>query len=632
MDHRYYPRWALWSFFFCHAALVNVLAQEDNYGRCPEWKRLGECVNNPEWMLQECALSCSQEEMIENEQKQAAELPLPSVTETDIFEECEDIHPRCPVWASLGECDAASTEMHQYCAKSCHTCAEMWPNGALAQQKCVDGYELCHSWASQHDQCTTNPIWMHEHCPRSCGLCSNMSLDQLCVDTHKDCAFWATANECILNKSYMVPNCPQSCGGCPNDTDHEKFGAHDLRGEEEEEKKEEEEQQQEDPQEQEDDETQESDGKDMFNYDEHLDDAMKKVVEWTGTVGAKQELEEKYWRRTLLNIVSMREYMINLKKKDLPKEVFQSCLNNHKLCNFWAAVGECEANKGYMTKDCGAACNTCHLLDLKKLCEAHLDQKPAIRAGDLNKIFDKITSSSLPHNNDNTKQLEEKSQMPHYTVSVESRPSMSKATEVSVLMDKSLPPWLLSLDNFLTEEESIQMIQIRDELNNKHFDEDDGESKTTIENKFCGDHNNCRNKNFIQSIHKRIEDILEIPANNSEDFEILEYEVGNYYDMYHDFMQQQVDRKCGPRILTFLIFLNDVGKGGGIHFPALDITVHPKRGRAVLWPTVYNSNPTKKDPRLVHKSLPAEIIKFTATSRIHLYDHVTPYKIGCNEI
>jgi prolyl 4-hydroxylase len=33
------------------------------------------------------------------------------------------------------------------------------------------------------------------------------------------------------------------------------------------------------------------------------------------------------------------------------------------------------------------------------------------------------------------------------------------------------------------------------------------------------------------------------------------------------------------------------------------MTVTPKRGRAVLWPSVYDEDPNRKDPRTVHTAL-----------------------------
>lgn len=93
----------------------------------------------------------------------------------------------------------------------------------------------------------------------------------------------------------------------------------------------------------------------------------------------------------------------------------------------------------------------------------------------------------------------------------------------------------------------------------------------------------------------------------------------------------QRDRQCGPRILTFFLYLSDVEQGGGTNFPQLDITVEAKRGRALLWPSVLDSDPSAKDGRLMHQALEVvEGTKFAANGWIHLYDYVTAQNNGCS--
>ena len=92
-----------------------------------------------------------------------------------------------------------------------------------------------------------------------------------------------------------------------------------------------------------------------------------------------------------------------------------------------------------------------------------------------------------------------------------------------------------------------------------------------------------------------------------------------------------VDRHCGPRILTFFLYLSDVEAGGGTDFPQLDITVEPKKGRALLWPSVLDSSPMSKDNRMFHQALKVEDgTKFAANGWIHMFDYTTPQKTGCN--
>ena len=61
-------------------------------------------------------------------------------------------------------------------------------------------------------------------------------------------------------------------------------------------------------------------------------------------------------------------------------------------------------------------------------------------------------------------------------------------------------------------------------------------------------------------------------------------------------------------MLTVYMYLNDVPAGGGTRFSNshLDLTVMPKEGRVVVWPSVLNANTTAEDLRTFHEALPVE--------------------------
>ncbi len=87
---------------------------------------------------------------------------------------------------------------------------------------------------------------------------------------------------------------------------------------------------------------------------------------------------------------------------------------------------------------------------------------------------------------------------------------------------------------------------------------------------------------------------------------------------------------CGPRILTFFLYLSDVEEGGETSFPQLGISIKPKKGRAVLWPSVLDSNMEEMDMRMIHEAKPVtKGLKYAANTWIHLYDYVTSEKWGC---
>ena len=70
---------------------------------------------------------------------------------------------------------------------------------------------------------------------------------------------------------------------------------------------------------------------------------------------------------------------------------------------------------------------------------------------------------------------------------------------------------------------------------------------------------------------------------------------------------------------------------GGTEFSRLGITVRPKKGRAVLWPQVYNSVPMEMDSRFAHQALPVEEgTKYAFNCWIHMYDFVTAVSKGCH--
>lgn len=105
--------------------------------------------------------------------------------------------------------------------------------------------------------------------------------------------------------------------------------------------------------------------------------------------------------------------------------------------------------------------------------------------------------------------------------------------------------------------------------------------------------------------------------------------------VHHDFIPQQKDRPVGARILTFYIYLNDVEEGGGTNFPHVDpnnkdFAITPKKGRAVLWPSVFSMAPETQDDRTLHQALPVTRgVKYGANAWIHMRDFKNNNAKGC---
>ncbi len=80
---------------------------------------------------------------------------------------------------------------------------------------------------------------------------------------------------------------------------------------------------------------------------------------------------------------------------------------------------------------------------------------------------------------------------------------------------------------------------------------------------------------------------------------------------------------------TFFVYLSVVEEGGGTRFTDLGITVEPKLGRAILWPSVLGSDLRTSEPKTHHEALPVvRGVKLAANLWQHLYDFKTPSQSG----
>jgi prolyl 4-hydroxylase len=104
-----------------------------------------------------------------------------------------------------------------------------------------------------------------------------------------------------------------------------------------------------------------------------------------------------------------------------------------------------------------------------------------------------------------------------------------------------------------------------------------------------------------------------------------------YYSTHHDLIHHHINRQQGFRIFTLYFYLSNVEEGGGTHFPQMNITVTPKKGRAVLWPSVHDHDPNLKDERTEHGALPViKGVKYGANAWIHQRDFKGPNLVGCD--
>jgi hypothetical protein len=284
-----------------------------------------------------------------------------------------------------------------------------------------------------------------------------------------------------------------------------------------------------------------------------------------------------------------------------------NCADKHENCKQYVERGECSINPGWMVVNCPVGCNGCHLREASVRCHMstlNMSSAPALVAGDLNNIFQRLSSDSLGYG------------------------------EVKIL---STRPWIATIDNFLTPTETsalINSVSGWQRSGNKDITNSQGKFMNleshyrTSDSAWCKD--SCDSNPDVKNIVKKIQSLTNIPSNNYEAFQVLKYETGQLYKIHHDSSFSQSKLVCGTRVLTVFLYLSDVEEGGETKFPLLGIEVKPKQGRALIWPGVLNEHPAMIDSRTIHEALPVvKGVKYAANTWIHMYDFKTPNKWGC---
>lgn len=329
--------------------------------------------------------------------------------------------------------------------------------------------------------------------------------------------------------------------------------------------------------------------------------------------------------KTKIRLIEMNQYMYNEFYVNGPHDIRKDCLNRHELCTYWASIGECVANPSYMTIECAPACTSCDQLIFETRCpiEADIDISNTWKVDDLNLMFQNIVNNPY---------YEEQ----YGKIDIILQPGMKPPHKYTELSDS---PWIITIDDFLTPEECDAFIKLGSErgylaskdLGPRKFDGTYHEITSpglTSKNTWCLDE--CYNNTITVNVLQKVVNLTGVPEANLEYLQLLRYEVGQFYQTHHDYVEYHEKRRQGVRILTVYFYLNDVESGGGTNFPLLNVTVMPKRGRVLVWPSVLNENPSAKDVRTDHQALPVlRGQKYGANTWLHLRDYQTPYKSRC---
>jgi len=450
-----------------------------------------------------------------------------------------------------------------------------------------DLYPDCSTWVDL-GECHLYYEYMFEHCTESCVTgedlgtigyfleekeklddneeeddCVNVQDSDLYISTTcEELAHWG---ECHLNRRYMRENCAKSCLYClPTDVKTFEIGVG------------------------------------------------QKIMK-------KHRYEEEHIKETLKVIAATNDYMsTEVMENDVFASIRRSCYNEGEYCASMAALGFCErfeSNEYYyfMMTNCAPACQTCEILELITLCTPDEDDN-VFKIDDLDMMFRRIVGEDAPV---------EDTTLPEYVPVIHSRPAHQPVSSEDH-NNPILGPWVVTLDNFLSDEECDHLIEIGYTNENKEgFEEYD--SYDTSLNSLC--ESGCYNDPVVKSINQRMSAITGIPECNSEYLQMLKYVAGRTYD--REYSRDSYETMPGPTVVTVFLFLNDVRKGGEIRFDSLagnsdtSLVIQPKKGTALIWPGVQN-DPSHWDWRTSQYSLPVTRgVKYGVQASFHLrsYDH-----------
>ena len=260
------------------------------------------------------------------------------------------------------------------------------------------------------------------------------------------------------------------------------------------------------------------------------------------------------------------------------------CHDSHDECSEWAIAGECTKNDAFMASDCTFSCGFCGV-SYAPQCRRDARMKPAAIPGTIDATFERAIRA-----------------FPQYGATLLKR-----------------DPWILHFEHFLSPKEVDKLLPKAGHNFERSLAGDGVTPVRTSATSWCNVAY-CLDDPFLQQVRSRIANVTRVPWEYAEHLQTLKYLPGQFYREHHD---QNAPRNSawGPRLYTFFIYLSDVEAGGETRFTRLNISVTPRKGSAILWPSVLSEDPFVTDERTYHEAVTVDKgIKFSANFWIHMYE------------
>ncbi len=193
--------------------------------------------------------------------------------------------------------------------------------------------------------------------------------------------------------------------------------------------------------------------------------------------------------------------------------------------------------------------------------------------------------------------------------------------KIHVAMRMTKPDVVL-LDNFMTHEECDAFCELSKSTLTKSTVVDDatGDSVNHEHRISLGTYFTLGQNDLVKKIEARIAEVTGTPVPNGEGIQILNYAGCGEYRPHFDYFPDNAGGRVhtahgGQRIMTVIMYLNDVKAGGATILPDINLNVYPKKGSALYF-SYFNSK-GQVDPSTLHGGAPVvEGEKWIATKWI----------------
>ena len=203
----------------------------------------------------------------------------------------------------------------------------------------------------------------------------------------------------------------------------------------------------------------------------------------------------------------------------------------------------------------------------------------------------------------------------------------------------SSDPLVETYDNFISDKECSHFIEISKQHFKRALVAADNRKKGTISDGRTNQNTwiSHDHDEITSSVAKRIADLVEMPLQNAERFQVIYYDKSEQYKRHYDSWEHNNSEKTlrcmkygGARVITSLCYLNDVEEGGGTHMSSIDKTIDAIKGRMLVFKNTLDDSHTRH-PNSDHAGLP--VIKgekyafnlwFREAPRDKLYSEINP--------